>query len=77
MAFATVPNALVDGGLLANVWINAALEPCGGRGGGKPNSAQGQAKECVLVDQIMHVATEFSKSTVYSLISRSRSPQKS
>ena len=28
----------------AGAWLNAALEPLGGRGGGKPTFAQGSAK---------------------------------
>jgi len=41
-AFAAVPegHALAPAG----AWLNAALEPLGGRGGGKPTFAQGSAK---------------------------------
>ena len=31
-------------GFSAKAWLNAALEPLGGRGGGKPTFAQGSAK---------------------------------
>ena len=32
-------------GLDAKDWINTALEKCGGKGGGKPDRAQGAAKD--------------------------------
>ena len=45
-AFAAVP----DGHALApaGAWLNAALEPAGGRGGGKPTFAQGSAKRATF-----------------------------
>ena len=43
VCFAYVPEEGVQAGLSANSWINAALEVCGGRGGGKADAAQGQA----------------------------------
>merc|ERR1712003_433738 len=46
MVFALVPDSLVDCGLKADEWVRGTLEVCGGRGGGKPGSAQGQAQEC-------------------------------
>jgi len=39
---AVVPSGC---GLDAKDWINAALEKCGGKGGGKPDRAQGAAKD--------------------------------
>jgi len=41
---AVVPKA-VAGKLDAKDWINVALEQCGGKGGGKPDRAQGAAKD--------------------------------
>jgi len=41
-AFAAVPEGHALGP--AGAWLNAALEPLGGRGGGKPAFAQGSAK---------------------------------
>ncbi|MBX3357160.1 MAG: alanine--tRNA ligase [Phycisphaeraceae bacterium] len=38
---ASVPDLLVKRGLSASDWIRAATEVLGGKGGGKPNSAQG------------------------------------
>lgn len=43
-AFAVVPAALQDK-LSAKDWINEALAPCGGKGGGKPARAQGAARD--------------------------------
>jgi alanyl-tRNA synthetase len=42
LCVAFVPPHLT-GLLAANEWVAAALEPCGGRGGGKADAAQGQA----------------------------------
>ena len=42
LCFAYVPSD-ASGDLAANEWVNAALERCGGRGGGKKDAAQGQA----------------------------------
>mmetsp|Transcript_52470 Transcript_52470/g.125372 ORF Transcript_52470/g.125372 Transcript_52470/m.125372 type:complete len:1106 (-) Transcript_52470:49-3366(-) len=40
---AVVPESLQSGGKAAGDWVKAALEPLGGRGGGKPGRAQGSA----------------------------------
>eukprot|EP00747_Dinoflagellata_sp_TGD_P116129 gnl/TRDRNA2_/TRDRNA2_172296_c2_seq3.p1 gnl/TRDRNA2_/TRDRNA2_172296_c2~~gnl/TRDRNA2_/TRDRNA2_172296_c2_seq3.p1 ORF type:complete len:255 (+),score=70.25 gnl/TRDRNA2_/TRDRNA2_172296_c2_seq3:3-767(+) len=64
LAFANVPAPLVEKGLKADAWVRAALETCGGRGGGKPNNAQGTAKECSDVNGIIDAANAFAKLTV-------------
>ena len=61
-AFAIVPDSLVDAGLKADEWIRATLETCGGRGGGKPGNAQGQAQECSDVDSVIAAANSFAES---------------
>ena len=38
---AQVPKALMDRGLKAGEWVRIASEACGGKGGGRPDSAQG------------------------------------
>ncbi|MFG0326753.1 MAG: alanine--tRNA ligase [Phycisphaerales bacterium JB037] len=38
---AAVPDDLVQQGLKAGDWVRVAAEACGGKGGGKPNQAQG------------------------------------
>jgi len=40
------------------------LEPAGGRGGGKPGIAQGQAKECSDVEALMDAAKTFVEKAV-------------
>jgi len=64
MCFAIVPDSLVEEGFKADVWVRAALESCGGRGGGKPGSAQGQAQQCSDVDAVINVANEFASESV-------------
>ena len=64
MAFACVPDSLVSEGLKADEWVRASLSICGGRGGGKPGNAQGQAKECKDVDAVVQAAQEFADEKV-------------
>lgn len=61
MAFALVPESLVDCGLKADEWVRETLEVCGGRGGGKPGSAQGQAPTCSDVDAVMTASKSFAE----------------
>ena len=56
---AVVPKALV-GTLEANKWINSGLEACGGKGGGKPDRAQGAAKDASNFDAAVKAATEYA-----------------
>ena len=60
MAFAVVPEAMAADGFKADDWVRAALAVCGGRGGGKPVSAQGQAAECPDVDAVVEAANAFA-----------------
>ena len=61
MAFCIVPDAIMgDGQLNANEWVKAALESCGGRGGGKPGSAQGQAGACSDIEAVLAEANSFA-----------------
>ncbi len=46
----------------AKEWVNAALQPCGGKGGGKPNRAQGAARDASNIAQAHTAAIEFAKS---------------
>jgi len=55
---AVVPKAAA-GKLDAKDWINAALEKCGGKGGGKPDRAQGAAKDAAGFDAALAAATEY------------------
>jgi len=60
MAFAVVPEAMAADGFKADDWVRATLAVCGGRGGGKPESAQGQAAECSDVDAVLKAANAFA-----------------
>ncbi|KAL7463937.1 hypothetical protein ACHAXS_004288 [Conticribra weissflogii] len=64
LCFAVVPDALVKEGLRANEWIQEVLDICGGRGGGKPGSAQGQAPQCEDVDAVITKAESFVSNAV-------------
>ena len=64
MAFAIVPDSLVDQGFKADDWIASTMEVCGGRGGGKPGSAQGQASNCSNIDAVISAASVFSEEKV-------------
>ncbi|CAB9513285.1 Alanine--tRNA ligase [Seminavis robusta] len=66
-AFAIVPDSLVEAGLKADEWIRATLETCGGRGGGKPGNAQGQAQECTDVGAVIDAANSFAESKATSV----------
>lgn len=59
LAFARVPDTMVSRGLQANEWLAAALEPLGGRGGGKSGSAQGQAPTSAELGTAKEAAAEF------------------
>ena len=53
MGVAHVPEHL-RGKLAANEWLMAALAPCGGKGGGKADAAQGQAASAKEVRVLSH-----------------------
>jgi alanyl-tRNA synthetase len=66
MAFALVPDSAVETGLKADEWITSTMEVCGGRGGGRPGNAQGQAPECSDVDAVVAAAETFADNKVGS-----------
>jgi alanyl-tRNA synthetase len=61
MAFALVPDSLVDAGFRADEWVRSTLDACGGRGGGKVGNAQGQAPACSDVDTVLAAAKSFAE----------------
>jgi alanyl-tRNA synthetase len=69
MAFAMVPESLIESGLKADEWITKTLDVCGGRGGGKSGNAQGQAMTCSDVDAVMEAAIDFAESMVNAEVS--------
>eukprot|EP00814_Leptocylindrus_danicus_P020097 CAMPEP_0116044182 /NCGR_PEP_ID=MMETSP0321-20121206/26853_1 /TAXON_ID=163516 /ORGANISM="Leptocylindrus danicus var. danicus, Strain B650" /LENGTH=340 /DNA_ID=CAMNT_0003525241 /DNA_START=190 /DNA_END=1209 /DNA_ORIENTATION=- len=51
LCFAVVPQVMIDdNGMNASDWINETLKVIGGRGGGRPANAQGQAPQCTSED---------------------------
>lgn len=49
----------VQNGVKADEWLRAALSACGGRGGGRATSAQGQAPQSGEMRKGMAAAEEF------------------
>ena len=64
LAFAVVPDPLVETGFKADDWVRAALAVAGGRGGGRPGNAQGQAPACEDVSQIVSASDDFASEKV-------------
>lgn len=65
LCFAIVPDSLLKStGLNAGDWVKDVLSSVGGRGGGKPGSAQGQAPSCDDVDALIAKAESFAKGAV-------------
>eukprot|EP00594_Rhizosolenia_setigera_P002189 CAMPEP_0178953316 /NCGR_PEP_ID=MMETSP0789-20121207/8353_1 /TAXON_ID=3005 /ORGANISM="Rhizosolenia setigera, Strain CCMP 1694" /LENGTH=992 /DNA_ID=CAMNT_0020634565 /DNA_START=184 /DNA_END=3162 /DNA_ORIENTATION=- len=60
LCFAVVPTELTEQGLKANEWVQETLKTIGGRGGGRPENAQGQAQECDDVDAVISDASKFA-----------------
>ena len=56
MIVARVPESLIDRGLKAGDWVRAAAEACGGRGGGRPDSAQAGGKDTSRADDAVEAA---------------------
>lgn len=65
LCFAIVPDSLLKGsGLNAGEWVKDVLNEVGGRGGGKPGSAQGQAPSCEDVGALIAKAESFAQGAV-------------
>jgi alanyl-tRNA synthetase len=60
VAFAGVPDELVSK-LPAGDWVGEVLKVLGGKGGGRPNSAQGQGTELGKVDEALALAADMAK----------------
>ncbi|MFG0291702.1 MAG: alanine--tRNA ligase [Phycisphaerales bacterium JB050] len=61
---AKVPDSLIKRGLKAGDWVRAASEACGGKGGGKPDSAQGGGTGALKAGIVNAAASEFAKSAM-------------
>jgi len=57
---AWVPDAQIKQGLKAGDWIQATAAACGGKGGGKPNQAQGGGTEPGKIQDAARAATSFA-----------------
>lgn len=55
-----MPESLL-GKIKANEWVSAALPAVGGKGGGKPNNAQGQGPNLAGISEGVRLAEEFAK----------------
>ena len=65
LCFAIVPEPLMkETGLKANEWLKDVLDSVGGRGGGKPGNAQGQAPNCEDVEAVIAKAESFVNDVV-------------
>lgn len=58
---AAVPKSAVDKGLKANDWISHISPVIGGKGGGKPESAQASGTNYEKVDEVLVLATKFAE----------------
>ncbi len=63
---AKVPDSLIKRGLKAGDWVRAASEACGGKGGGKPDSAQGGGTGARRSGIVNDAASDFARSAISS-----------
>jgi len=59
---AKCPQAAIDKGLKAGDWVRTAAQACGGKGGGRPDSAQGGGAEPANLPKAAKAAAEFADS---------------
>ncbi|ENN77299.1 hypothetical protein YQE_06125, partial [Dendroctonus ponderosae] len=58
----SVPKEAIEKGLKANEWVQSVAQKIGGKGGGKPDSAQASGANSVSVDEILELAKKFADS---------------
>ncbi|XP_066263054.1 alanine--tRNA ligase, cytoplasmic [Euwallacea similis] len=58
----SVPKQAIDKGLKANEWVQTVAQKIGGKGGGKPDSAQASGSNSVAVGEILDLAKKFADS---------------
>ena len=58
------PEALIAKGLKAGDWVRVASEACGGKGGGKPDTAQGGGTDPAKIPLAIDTAAAFAASKV-------------
>lgn len=57
----SVPKDAIAKGLKANEWVQSVATKLGGKGGGKPDSAQASGSNCVAVSEILELAKSFAE----------------
>jgi alanyl-tRNA synthetase len=57
---AGVPEALIAKGLKAGDWVREASQAVGGKGGGRPDTAQGGGTDASKLPDAVRVAREFA-----------------
>lgn len=57
---ASVPKNAIDKGLKASEWVQSIIELMGGKGGGKPESAQASGNNPKCVDKAIKIAEDFA-----------------
>lgn len=66
ICLANVPEIAVKKGLKANEWVQTVTPLMGGKGGGKPHSAQGSGNNITAVNDAVQKAIEFANSKLSS-----------
>jgi alanyl-tRNA synthetase len=61
---AAVPQALIGKGLKAGDWVREASQACGGKGGGRPDSAQGGGTEPAKINAAIDAARSYAASKI-------------
>lgn len=64
---ASVPEALQKRGLKAGDWVKEAAAACGGRGGGRPDMAQGGGTDVTKIKETLAAARSFAFAKVPSM----------
>nr|XP_023020343.1 alanine--tRNA ligase, cytoplasmic [Leptinotarsa decemlineata] len=58
----SVPKEAIEKGLKANDWVQEVAKKLGGKGGGKPDSAQASGSNNAAVDDVIDLARKFAES---------------
>ncbi|XP_050307054.1 alanine--tRNA ligase, cytoplasmic [Anthonomus grandis grandis] len=58
----SVPKESIEKGLKANEWVQSVAQKIGGKGGGKPDSAQASGSNSLPVDDVLDLAKKFAES---------------
>ncbi|GIY89529.1 hypothetical protein CDAR_71571, partial [Caerostris darwini] len=61
LCMSSVPKAVTSKGLKANEWVQQVSEVIGGKGGGKPESAQATGTNANAVSEAMNLAKKFAE----------------